>query len=56
MLMNNTSDRDPLEVNVDHLKRLLSTVLTIPRNDQEDKVQKYHKSTKSIFFIPETRD
>ena len=42
MLMNNTSgesDRDPLEVNVDHLKRLLSTVLTIPRNDQEDKVR-----------------
>ena len=41
MFMNNTaaeSGRDPLEVNVDHLKRLLSTVLTIPRNDQEDKV------------------
>ena len=41
MFMNNTaaeSGQDPLEVNVDHLKRLLSTVLTIPRNDQEDKV------------------
>ena len=41
MFMNDTaaeSGRDPLEVNVDHLKRLLSTVLTIPRNDQEDKV------------------
>ena len=41
MFMNSTaaeSGRDPLDVNVDHLKRLLSTVLTIPRNDQEDKV------------------
>ena len=41
MLMNQTageSAQDPLEANVDHLKRLLSTVLTIPRNDQEDKV------------------
>ena len=41
MFMNDTaaeSGQDPLEVNVDHLKRLLSTVLTIPRNDQEDKV------------------
>ena len=41
MLMNQTAGdaaQDPLEANVDHLKRLLSTVLTIPRNDQEDKV------------------
>ena len=53
MLMNNTSgesDRDPLEVNIDHLKRLLSTVLTIPRNDQEDKVryQNCQKVTRSF--------
>ena len=44
MMMNNKSEEDvtePLEVNVDHLKRLLSTVLTIPRNDQEDKVSSY---------------
>ena len=62
MFMNNTtadSGRDPLEVNVDHLKRLLSTVLTIPRNDQEDKVRGNYSYRHEAYYDPsvlETRD
>ena len=30
---------DPLDVDVNHLERMLSTILTMPRNHQYDQVQ-----------------
>ena len=30
--------RDPLDVDLDHLERMLSTILTMPRNHQFDRV------------------